>query len=253
MVWLWCYTAPSNHPDLPHSSTAKRYHQCKNLPKAQLKLPISNRLLHTMRITLDKVSKRYGTEYILKDVTCTLEAGKKHVLLGPNGSGKSTLMKIISGHLSPTRGRIKYQLDTDTEVMPDQIYRQVAYAAPYIDLIEEFTMREVLALHARTRGWQAGMTTEDVIQVSDLVSVTEKQIRYFSSGMKQRLKIAMTLGTQASIVLLDEPTTNLDQRAVQWYQDTTRRLAGDRLVIIASNDPTDAAFGDVLMEVSAYK
>jgi ABC-type multidrug transport system ATPase subunit len=206
-----------------------------------------------MVIHVDSVSKQFGTEYILKNMVCKLEAGKVYALAGPNGSGKSTFMKLLSGFLSPTKGRIHFTHTNGKQIMPDAIYKHVAYAAPYIELIEEFTLLEVLHFHAQTRGWRKGLTMDNVLEITELGHARDREIRHFSSGMKQRVKIAIALCTDADYVLLDEPTTNLDVRAVQWYLDTTRQLADGRLVVIASNDPVDLDFADERIDVMDFK
>jgi ABC-type multidrug transport system ATPase subunit len=206
-----------------------------------------------MQIQVVGVSKKYGSEYILKDLECTLQAGQIYALAGPNGSGKSTLMKLLSGFLSPTKGRIHFTHTNGAPIMPDTIYQHVAYTAPYIELIEEFTLLEVLNFHAKTRGWRQGFDTHKVLEITDLAHARDRELRHFSSGMKQRVKIAIALCTNADYVLLDEPTTNLDQRAVQWYLDTTKQLAAGRLVVIASNDPIDLDFSDARIDVMQYK
>jgi ABC-type multidrug transport system ATPase subunit len=206
-----------------------------------------------MHVSVEQVSKRFGTEYILRDLNFTLQPNRRHVLVGPNGSGKSTLMKMLSGFLSPTKGRIKYFSDQNVQILPDQIYKQISFAAPYLDLIEEFTMLEMLRFHEQTRAFLPGIDHKSVIDLTELNRAAHRQISHFSSGMKQRLKIAIALCTQSEIVLLDEPTTNLDQDAVKWYMDTTLNLCKNRILVVASNDPSDIAFGEAQIEIMKYK
>jgi ABC-type multidrug transport system ATPase subunit len=206
-----------------------------------------------MQIQLDHVAKRFGTEYILKEVSLVLTAGDHYILLGPNGSGKSTLMKILSGFLSPSKGRIRFTQADGQTILPTEIWNKVAYAAPYIELVEEMTMRELIHFQESTRGFENGMHTEHVIALTELAHAADRQIRFFSSGMKQRLKIALALTTKADIILLDEPTTNLDQDATKWYMHNAKLHAANRLLVVASNDPTDLDIATHRIQIQDFK
>jgi ABC-type multidrug transport system ATPase subunit len=206
-----------------------------------------------MQILLESVAKRFGTEYILKEVSISLEKDNCYIILGPNGSGKSTLMKILSGFLSPTKGDVFYKLEDGSAVHPAEIWKRISYAAPYVELIEEMRMSELIGFHQRTRGFLHGLDINSVIAMTELGHVSEREVRYFSSGMKQRLKIALALATQADIVLLDEPTTNLDQQATQWYLELARKFTVGRILVVASNDQTDLALANHRIEISQYK
>ncbi len=206
-----------------------------------------------MEIVLDDVAKKFGTEYILKGVSLTLKPGLRSVVLGPNGSGKSTLMKILSGFLTPTKGCISYNMGEGKSVAPIEVWRYVSFAAPYIELIEEMTMRELVHFQQRARGFIHGMQAADVVGLTELEHALDREIRFFSSGMKQRLKIALALTTKSDFVLLDEPTTNLDEQATAWYLRQAQAYTANRILVIASNDPTDLTLANHRIEISKYK
>ena len=206
-----------------------------------------------MQIKVENAGKRFGPEWVLKNLNFELTPHSSYVIVGPNGSGKSTLMKMLSGFLSPTKGNISFQSEEGIPIMPDQIYTYCAYAAPYIELIEEFTMRELFTFHMQARGLTPGVSMQDLIEITQLQHAADREIRHFSSGMKQRLKIALALCSKAEYILLDEPTTNLDQNAVKWYIETTNQLRNNRLLIIASNDPADLCFAEKTIQVQNFK
>jgi ABC-type multidrug transport system ATPase subunit len=205
-------------------------------------------------IRLDNVGKRFRFEWIFKNISSTFEAGKTYAILGPNGSGKSTLMKILSGHLTPSVGGIFFE-QNGKKVDVDEVYQQVSFAAPYIELIEEMTLREMIDFHTRFKPLSAGLTPKDLIELLGYPKSADKEIRYFSSGMKQRLKLALAIATNAPILLLDEPTTNLDLQGIDWYRHMIDRFAltQNRIVIIASNIEYDYAFCTERMRISDFK
>ncbi len=205
-----------------------------------------------MQIKLEQVSKRYRYEWIFKDVDYQLVAGSRVAVTGPNGSGKSTLMKVLSGHLSPTKGKVEFGFDSKN-IAADDVYRQVSYAAPYIELIEEFTLVEALDFHQKFKPLLPGLSTTEVADLLAFPKAKDKQVRHFSSGMKQRLKLALACCSASSLLLLDEPTTNLDAQGVDWYLALTERFIGQRTVVVASNVAVDYGFCDEKIDILKYK
>lgn len=206
-----------------------------------------------MLIHLQDIGKRYRLDWIFKGVTLGFQSGRRYALLGPNGSGKSTLMKVISGHLTPSRGSITFEQNAEKPLPPEEVYRYISYAAPYIELIEELTLEEALRFHAGLKPLLPGIGPAQVYEMLALPRTRQKEIRYFSSGMKQRVKLALAVCSDTPVLLLDEPATNLDVQGVEWYKQLIGQFAADRLVIIASNDPHDAEFCAHHVQVMAYK
>lgn len=205
-----------------------------------------------MIVTLHNAGKRYRLDWIFRNLHYTFQRPGRYAVLGPNGSGKSTLLKVLSGHLSPSKGRISFEYNGKL-LEPDEIYRSVSYAAPYIELIEEFTLEEALNFHSRLKPLLPGMHPARLYELLALPRASTKEIRFFSSGMKQRVKLALAICSDTPILLLDEPATNLDVQGVEWYKNLIREFAADRLVVIASNDPHDAEFCPVHLNILDYK
>lgn len=205
-----------------------------------------------MTIRLDNVGKRYRLEWIFRGLSVVFEAGERWAILGPNGSGKSTLLKVLSGHLTPSKGHLNFE-HQGASVPEDAVFKKISYAAPYIELIEEFTLEEALHFHTRLKPLLPGLTPAHLYELLALPRTRQKEIRFFSSGMKQRLKLALAVCSDTPILLLDEPATNLDVQGVEWYKKMISDFAADRLVIIASNDPHDAAFCPRHLSILEYK
>jgi ABC-type multidrug transport system ATPase subunit len=203
-------------------------------------------------IHLENTGKRFRLDWIFKGVSFTFRSGTRYAILGPNGSGKSTLLKVLSGHLTPSKGKVSFKKGEKT-VDPDLVYQMVGYAGPYIELIEEFTLEEAFDFHAALRPLLPGINKDLFFEILALPKARHKEIRNFSSGMKQRLKLALAICSDTPILLLDEPATNLDVQGVEWYKNLVSGYAGNRLVIIASNDPHDADFCPEHVNILDYK
>ena len=204
-------------------------------------------------IELNNIGKRFRYEWIFKNIIHSFESGKSYALLGPNGSGKSTLMKILSGHLTPSEGQITF-LHNGKKIDGDDVYQHISYSAPYIDVIEEMTLTEIIAFHSKFKPLSKGLTINDLIQLLNFKNAADKEIRFFSSGMKQRLKLALSICTESLTLLLDEPTTNLDAQGVVWYRDLMKQFSDkNRLVIVASNIEHDYDFCEEKLNILDYK
>ena len=205
------------------------------------------------QIELNKIGKRFRYEWIFKNITHSFQSGKSYALLGPNGSGKSTLMKILSGHLTPSDGQITF-LNSEKKIDGDDVYQHISYSAPYIDVIEEMTLTEIIAFHSKFKPLSKTLIINDLIQLLNFKNTADKEVRFFSSGMKQRLKLALSICSDTPILLLDEPTTNLDAQGVAWYHDLMQQFSDkNRLVIVASNIEHDYDFCEEQMNILDYK
>jgi ABC-type multidrug transport system ATPase subunit len=205
-----------------------------------------------MRIKLDGVGKRYRREWILRDINLELKPAGRYAVTGPNGSGKSTFLKILSGHLSPTKGKLSFSEQQQQLAIMD-VYQYLSFAAPYIELIEEFTLLEALHFHQGFRPFLPQLTPLTIIDILGLQKAAKLPIMQFSSGMKQRLKLALACTTESSFILLDEPTTNLDTQGMAWYQELLASYLGQRLVVIASNVPADYQLCTETIDIQDYK
>jgi len=204
-----------------------------------------------MTITLDKIGRRFNQEWIFRNIDYRFLQGNKYAVLGPNGSGKSTLLNLILGALSPSEGTIDYDLDKKVPV--DVIYQYMSFAAPYLDLIEEFTLQETIDFHYKFKALYEGYSTERVMDLLGLAKSQDKPLKYFSSGMKQRTKLALACCTATPVLILDEPTSNLDKQGVSWYHDIIEKFTPGRLVIIGSNQESEYSFCNHFVQITDFK
>jgi len=204
-----------------------------------------------MKITLSNLSKRFNYEWIFRDINYVFESGNAYALTGPNGSGKSTLLKIISGQLTPSAGTINY---TAEKLIPvEDIFTHVSFCAPYIDLIEEFTLTELLRFHFSFKKTMHNYSIEQLIEIAELNKHKNKPFKSFSSGMKQRVKLITTLFSDTPIVILDEPTTNLDNAGVAWYLNLVNSIRANRIIITGSNMEREYQYCNYTINIADYK
>lgn len=205
-----------------------------------------------MTISLENISKRYNYEWIFRKISVEFVHGNSYAILGPNGSGKSTLLQILGGALSHSGGKIRYRLN-DKEISSENIFLQISIAAPYLELVEELTLTEFLQFHRQFKPFLPGITIPQIIRSVELEKAAHKQIRYFSSGMKQRAKLAQAIFSDVPVVLLDEPCSNLDADGVKLYQQLVRDHCMERLTIISSNDEQEYGMCGNKIQMMEYK
>ena len=204
-----------------------------------------------MNISLNNVGRRFNKEWIFKHIDFSFTNANKYAILGPNGSGKSTLLSIILGNLSPSEGEIHYQLDQEIRV--EQIYQYISFAAPYLDLVEEFTLQETIDFHFQFKAYANGLNSQKVLDLLGLKKSQDKALKHFSSGMKQRTKLALACRANTPILILDEPTSNLDEQGIAWYLNLIEQYASDKMIIVGSNQEHEYAFCEHQLNISDYK
>lgn len=189
-----------------------------------------------MKIILNNITKKFGNSIIINELSYTFETNNAYWIAGANGSGKSTLLRIISGLLTPDKGEITYLNNKQEIIKVEDIYRLISYAAPYSEIIEEFTLKEMIEFHFKFKEKINRMSTEDLIQLTGLQNSTNKTLSAFSSGMKQKIKLLLAITSKSEILLLDEPSTNLDETAKKWYSEMIGQFKENRLIIVCSNN-----------------
>jgi ABC-type multidrug transport system ATPase subunit len=205
-----------------------------------------------MKIKLSNAGKRFNREWIFRRAGLEFVSGNAYAITGPNGSGKSTLLQSIGGMLQLSEGTIELA-DERWQMTEENTYQQTSFCAPYLDVIEEMTLTEFLQFHNQFKPFIEDFTTKKIVEVLGLEKAVHKQIRYYSSGMKQRVKLAQTIFADAAIVLLDEPCSNLDDNGIQLYHSLVNEYCKERLVIVCSNDPVEYSFCNTVLSMTDFK
>jgi ABC-type multidrug transport system ATPase subunit len=205
-----------------------------------------------LKITLSSIGKKFNRQWLFKEVNLLFEADHSYALTGFNGSGKSTLLQIIYGYQVPSTGKVAFTLN-EHPLADEVLYQHIAIAAPYLELPEELTLLEVLKFHFAFKQITAQITFETAIEQAGLTGNEHKQVRYFSSGMKQRLKLILAFYNDCKVLLLDEPCSNLDDQGVSWYREMVLKQKGTRTIIIASNQKAEYDFCDAVYNVTDFR
>ncbi|MDO7743598.1 MAG: ATP-binding cassette domain-containing protein, partial [Pedobacter sp.] len=141
----------------------------------------------------------------------------------------------------------------EQEIPVEKIYKQISFAAPYLDLVEEFTLQETIDFHFKFKNFHPDIDAVQLMDLLGLGSAQDKALKYFSSGMKQRTKLALACCTDTPILLLDEPTSNLDRQGMAWYHELISRFSTDRLVFVGSNQEEEYFFCEHQIQIMDYK
>lgn len=181
------------------------------------------------------LSKKFGKQKLFEQLNFHLIEKETLAIIGSNGSGKSSLLKIIAGVLPPTKGVVELKINNSL-IEKDKIHQHINICAPYLSLIEEFTLAEHLNFHAKFKPLQISVNLEEEVKKSGLELSYHKLISDFSSGMKQRLKLILSFCYVGNLILLDEPTSHLDENGKKWYKNLVSRFSTDRMLIIFSNE-----------------
>lgn len=205
-----------------------------------------------MKISLTDAGKRFNRDWIFRHFTYHFQAGQSYAITGPNGSGKSTLLQALSGGMYINEGTVQYAIGNE-QLAIDNIYAHVSICAPYLEVVEEMTVTEFLNFHHGFKPFIAGATVDSIIATIGLEKAVNKQIRYYSSGMKQRVKLAQCIFSDTAIVLLDEPCTNLDTTGIELYHRLIEDYCKDRLVVVSSNDEVEYSFCRERINIGDYK
>ena len=202
-----------------------------------------------MKISLQNAGKRFNREWIFRSCSFEFQPHQSYAITGPNGSGKSTLLQVIAGATLHSEGDIKYT--TIAGLAVEQPYSCISIAAPYLDLVEEMTATEFLQFHGNFKTLQ--LPVSQILEAVQLQAAAHKQIRYFSSGMKQRLKLAQAFYSHTPVLLLDEPTSNLDAEGIALYRHLIAGQMHKRLIIISSNVKEEYDFCEEVLRVEEWK
>jgi ABC-2 type transport system ATP-binding protein len=236
-----------------------------------------------MKITLIDAGKRFNRDWVFRHLSYEFSINHSYAITGPNGSGKSTLLQSIAGAIAISEGDIRYERigsaaaigaqvtagnpkarrssvtsgasapSPADPIPPDQVYRHLSLSAPYLELVEEMTATEFLQFHSSFKPFLPRRAVADILHTVGLEAAAHKQMRYFSSGMKQRVKLAQAIFSDTSLILLDEPCTNLDADGIALYRQLISEYARGRLLIVSSNDPQEYDFCEERIDIFNWK
>lgn len=204
-------------------------------------------------IQCESISKNFGRRVIFKNLSFQFNANGIYGISGPNGSGKSTLIKIIAGINSPSTGKINHK-DNQKEIIPEKLHNYLGFVSPYLVLYEEFSAWENLEQLAKIRDIEFNKGKIELL-LNDFLLFDRKDdlVKTYSSGMKQRMKFIFALMHSPKLILLDEPTSNLDDEGKNTVYKIIKREAEGNIVIVASNEKSDLALCSETIMIEKFK
>ena len=205
-----------------------------------------------MKISLTDAGKRFNRDWIFRHLTYEFSAGQSYAIIGPNGSGKSTLLQVLSGSMQVNEGSVQFSM-LNAQWSTEDIYKHVSICAPYLEVVEEMTLIEFLEFHQRFKPFLSSVSSQNIISILGLGNAVNKQIRNYSSGMKQRVKLAQAIFSDVPVVLLDEPCTNFDEAGVALYNQLINDYCKKRMVIVSSNDHHEYEFCSNKLNITDWK
>jgi heme exporter protein A len=204
-------------------------------------------------IFAESINKTFGRRLIFKDISFKIKSSTIFGISGPNGSGKSTLVKIIADIISPSSGKLIHNLN-GTEIKPEKLHDYIGLVSPYLVLYDEFTAYENLNYFSEIRGTSFNKKRVDDLLTSFLLfNRKDDLVKTYSSGMKQRLKFIFALMHSPQLIILDEPTSNLDDEGKEVVYELVKEEGSRNVVIVASNERTDLSLCGQLIDLKDYK
>lgn len=198
-------------------------------------------LTDLLKISLENIGKKFKNEWIFRNLSFEFYKNDPVAIIGPNGSGKSTLMQSLAGAIPINEGKVTFE--NNKQGIPEEKWHELlSFSAPYLELIEEFTLAESVNFHTKFKPFQEDINTSNFLEILELEKHKDKSVKNFSSGMRQKLKLGLAFYSLNDIILLDEPTANLDQKGFEWYLENVVKVLENKIVIISSNEPKEYTF-----------
>ena len=206
------------------------------------------------KIIFDKVSLSFAENKIFENISLTLNAGKVIVITGANGSGKSTFLKLAGQFIQPDSGTINV-FEGNNKIDRIDFRRKIAAVAPNMTLYSELTAVENINFFTRLK--DIVLTDSEIEHLLRRVNLDlenkNKLVGSFSTGMIQRLKFAILIAVKADVLLLDEPSSNLDEAGKNIILDEIKRAARNgKLILLATNDNDEVEIGNEIISLPLH-
>jgi ABC-type multidrug transport system ATPase subunit len=193
-----------------------------------------------LNISLNNIGKQFNGEWVFRSISLSFSPEFAYHITGGNGSGKSSLLKVLCGYSIPSKGEIAWEVNQ--KIDGNDVYKEVSVCAPFVELFDSHTVSEAAEFHFKFKTIFDEFPINAVLELCYLEGCENKLVGELSSGMKQRLKLALNFLSDTPFLFLDEPCSNLDEKAIKWYQETLKVFKKNRLLIICSNNKAEEHF-----------
>ena len=211
--------------------------------------------MNSIRLQCKEISKRYNGKIIFKNVNLELKENSSLVITGKNGSGKSTLLKVISHLIRLDKGSISLEVDGN-KIPAEKFHTKIGLFAPYLNLYDELSARENLDFFYDLKVDNKNEKKEKIKYLLEKVGLYNRRddlIRNYSSGMRQRLKLAYSVINSPALLLMDEPRTNLDEQGISIVYEIAEEQKKNGILILATNEKEDTAICESKLSIEEYK
>jgi ABC-type multidrug transport system ATPase subunit len=203
-------------------------------------------------IETEELGKEYNFQTIFQQFSHTFSQAQAVSVLGENGSGKSTLLRVLAGIAEATDGRINWLID-GKKSSHYRWFEYLSFCSPDFYFDSRFSVEETLEQYRRVKSFMDDLSIEEIIELIGFQDHRYKYMNELSSGMAQRVRLALAVCADVPVLFLDEPCSNLDLKGVKWYNDLITRFATDKLIFVASNDPREYDFCTESLSLMEYK
>lgn len=213
--------------------------------------------MNTSSLICTNLTKYYSHRLIFGNLTLTLNENSSVGIVGKNGSGKSTLIKVISGIISPSKGDMA--LEIDSKSIPKEVFfKHIGLMSPYLNLYDELSGYENLEffMNIKCPDKPANERDEKINFLLESVGLFKRKkdlYKNYSSGMKQRLKLAFALLNDPLLLLLDEPCANLDKEGIEVVYRFAQEQRKKGMLMVATNEESDLQLCDSLINIEDFK
>jgi ABC-type multidrug transport system ATPase subunit len=211
--------------------------------------------MNSISLKCENIEKSFLNKVVFKEVN--FQNGSSLAVTGRNGSGKSTLLKVIANLLLPNKGSVLLSANGE-KIAADKFHFYTGMIAPYINLYDELTALENLEFFFELKCKKSGVAERkaylnDLLEKINLYKRRYEQVKNFSSGMKQRMKLAFAIINDPPVLIMDEPRTNLDTEGIDLVYKVAENKKKDGILIIATNEPEDTKLCEKNISIESYK
>lgn len=203
-----------------------------------------------MHIRASGLGRRFHYQWVFRGLNLDVPPGSRVCIIGPNGGGKSTLLRMLAGQLTPTEGELNWSR-AGKPLGPEKLYQHISWTSPGIEVYPELTLEAFYKMHFGLKTNRLAGGIEAAIEAINLKPHRRKELRHFSSGMLQRAKLGLALFSESDVVLLDEPTSFMDEQNVAFALQLIEQHLGNRTLLLASNLPREMGLAEQQIEVAA--
>lgn len=211
--------------------------------------------MDSINLICNDITKKYNGKVIFKNVNINLTEKSSLVITGRNGSGKSTLLKVISRLIRLDKGSIELKINNE-KIPAEKYFSKIGFFSPYINLYDELTGWENLDFFYDLKVAGKNNKNEKIKYLLEKVGLFNRRndlIRNYSSGMRQRLKLAFSVLNSPQLLLMDEPRTNLDEEGISVIYSIAEEQKERGILILATNEAEDTALCSSSLNIENYK